>query len=255
MDFFLDLVKVNEEINYGMIAAIIFSYLFAIWFVISLWVFFDAKKRYSNIVTPILFTLIIIFLGPPFLVVYILIRPEHTLEEDYFINLALSGEKDMKPIIFEGEKGFDLTLNLSVQPRQTADGKHEMALQVGWMPTDLKKTSNKIKKAGPGKITSFFYAFGQTMSRSIKSIKLPEKPKKSEKIEEKKKDDENEEKKDLIFEDQKKEEEKSKPKSDGKNEKNQENNKEIDNKSKEKDNTEKLDAEVKKPEVSETEKK
>lgn len=153
MNFVLDLLKVNEGLNYGLIAAIILSYLFFIWFIVSLWVFVDARKRYKHLATPFLFMILSLFLGLPFLIFYIMARPEHTLEEDYYVNLALSGEKELKPIVFDGEKGFEISLNLSVQPRQTAEGKHTMAMSVEWMPQRLapielgKERSKNLGKA------------------------------------------------------------------------------------------------------------
>jgi len=144
LDFFLDLIQVNEKIDYAMLVSIIITYLFIIWFVVSIWVFADARKRYSSIITPFLFTIFIIFFGPPALIFYILIRPEHTLEEDYYMSMAMSGGKESRPIQFNGDDGFDIAINLSVKPKQSQEKSHQMLVDVEWNPQPIDR--KKMKK-------------------------------------------------------------------------------------------------------------
>ncbi|MBU0975926.1 MAG: hypothetical protein ABIE03_03380 [Patescibacteria group bacterium] len=148
-DFLLDLIKVNEDVNYSFIISLFVGYFFIIWFIISLWVFFDAKKRHSSVVLCILYWFFVFVFGPPALVFYIMIRPEHTLEENYYMNLALSGEKSVRPIYFDGNKGFDISINLSVQPKEAEDSEHKMYMNVEWFPNDQKGAElGKPRKRG-----------------------------------------------------------------------------------------------------------
>jgi hypothetical protein len=184
IDFFLNLVKVNEGINYTFIISLIAGYLFLLWFVVCLWVFFDTRKRYHSIFISFIYMLFVLLFGPPGLILYILMRPEHTLEEDYYINLALSGEKELKPILFDGDKGFDIQINLSVEPKQMPDDKHKLAMNIGWMPHvhEEKKVVMKTKKERMmiknlrSKLLSLFDEFGKSLHKlTPKKPQLPEK--------------------------------------------------------------------------------
>jgi len=139
VDFFLNLVKVNEGIDYAFWISICVAYFFIIWFIVCIWVFSDARRRYENTIHSVLFFLFTLLFGPPALIFYIMIRPEHTLEEDYLINLALSGERELKPIYFDGEHGFDIAINLSVQPKTEASDNHKMNMSIQWMPQSAPK--------------------------------------------------------------------------------------------------------------------
>lgn len=146
-EFFLNLLEVNEGVNYALIIALVVGYVFFTWFVVTVWVFYDARKRYEGVFFALFFSLFILPLNVPGLICYILIRPEHTLEEDYYINLALGGERELRPIYFDGDKGFDISLNLSVQPKQAEEDKHKMVMNVEWLPQRLP-ISRREKPSG-----------------------------------------------------------------------------------------------------------
>ena len=149
-NFLLDLVQVNETIDYTLIISLILSYLFLLWFIITIWVFFDAKKRYRKLLMNILIWLFIFAFGPPALIFYILVRPEHTLEEEDIMNMALSGERAMKPIHFDGNRGFEISMNFSVQPKQVASDQHKMLMNVEWSPSKGNTVQIEQKKKESG---------------------------------------------------------------------------------------------------------
>ena len=142
-DFFLEILDYNEGVDYALIISIVVGYLLVVWFVVCTWVFADSRQRYESFFTSVFLTIVVFLLGPPFLMIYILIRPEHTLEEDYYMNLALSGERELKPIQFDGDKGFDFNLNISVEPKKTKDKKHEMNMNIAWIPQSYERDSYK----------------------------------------------------------------------------------------------------------------
>lgn len=185
-DFLLDLVRVNEEINYSLIISVVVGYLFFVWFIICVWVYFDARKRFVSNFTSIAFAFFSLIFGPPALIFYIMVRPEHTLEEDYLMNMALSGEKQAKPIYFEGNKGFDITFNLSVKPKAKKDGKHKMDMMVEWYPTDEEFESKKPDKKNNAekffvKIGNFIRHTKESIDKKIKEITEKETGKKGKK--------------------------------------------------------------------------
>lgn len=174
-EFILNLIKVNESIDYPLIIAVVIAYFLFIWLVICGWVFFDAKKRYGSFLTPILYFLFVLFGNVPAAIFYIMIRPEHTLEEDYYINLALSGEKELRPIVFDGDRGFDLTLNISVQPKQSEEDKHKMMMNVEWVPQRVEKeqsvkTQQRISTPRKGKVKSFFVGYKEWFKQGGRSF-------------------------------------------------------------------------------------
>lgn len=174
-DYILDLLNANETINYSIILSFIAAYIIFMWFIVSIWLFTDAKKRYQSSIQPLLFAFFILFFGPPALIFYIMIRPEHTLDEDYFINLALSGEKQSRPIYFDGDKGFDISINLSVQPRESSDdNKHKMNVEVSWMPKDksrLESRNNvKVKRSSIVGLKKRIRAMSEEVINAVTSI-------------------------------------------------------------------------------------
>lgn len=189
IDFFLNLIKVNESVDYAMLISILVSYFFIIWFVICIWVFNDARKRYIKFITSFLFTLFVLLFGPPALIFYILVRPEHTLEEDYLINLALSGEREMKPIYFDGDSGFDISINLSVQPKNSADDKHKLNMSIDWMPQKkglenvvINEGRSSGKKSG---ITQSFKTALQHLAEKVRGVQKQVSTSMKKRIEEK----------------------------------------------------------------------
>lgn len=189
VDFLLNLVNVNENVDYSLIIAVIISYFLFIWFIICIWVFFDGQRRFKSIITSILFSLFSLLFGPPALIFYIMVRPEHTAEEDYYINLALSGEKELKPICFDGDKGFEISINLSVQPKESVNDKHKMMMQVAWMPQKISqkrvvdRRSNVVLSRIKTKLAGLFgncKSFTSGVSKRVLEDKIQKKKTRSE---------------------------------------------------------------------------
>ena len=166
-DYILDLLNANETVDYSFILSAAAAYVLFMWLIVCIWVFFDAKKRYKSILMPFQFTVFSLLFNLPALIFYIIIRPEHTLDEDYLLNLALSGEKQSKPIFFEGDKGFDISINLSVQPKENSDNKHKMDVDVSWMPKAVSSKSEVIEAKKTTKSIKF-ESLGEQVNR-IKS--------------------------------------------------------------------------------------
>jgi len=172
-DYVLDLLNANESVNYSLILSFIAAYIIFLWFIVSVWSFFDAKKRYQSILQPIFFTIFVLLFGPPALIFYIMIRPEHTLDEDYYVNLALSGEKQARPIYFSGDKGFDINLNLSVQPKDISEnGQHKMNVEVSWIPKNggVKSIVTSNKEPVFGGLSRKLKVFGDKISKALKGV-------------------------------------------------------------------------------------
>ncbi len=174
-DYILDLLNANETVNYSLILSFVAAYIIFMWFIVSIWLLTDARKRYKSGIQPILYAIFVLFFGPPALIFYIMIRPEHTLDEDYYINLALSGEKQSRPIYFDGERGFDINVNLSVQPKETSeDNKHKMNVEVSWMPKEDKTLVSskpvKVKSSSVVGLKKKLRSLSEEISKTVASI-------------------------------------------------------------------------------------
>ncbi len=114
-DFILDILQVN--IDYKSILAYAAVYLVSLWLLFCIWVFFDAKKRYENSLTPILLFIAVLILNFPALIFYLIIRPED--DEDMFVygpeSYSPNGGINVPLVNFVGESGsIELSFGLNI---------------------------------------------------------------------------------------------------------------------------------------------
>jgi len=105
---------------------------------VSIWVFYDAKKRFINRRTAMLIALGNIFFMLPFLLLYLLFRP---IEEDYF-GESQQGGLNVPIINFIGEDGVAMTLELKINNHKIMpENSSEMKVDVSF---DSKDENKKI---------------------------------------------------------------------------------------------------------------
>jgi RNA polymerase subunit RPABC4/transcription elongation factor Spt4 len=63
--------------------ALIGAYLTALWFCLVVWTFRDIHKRTRDVIVQILATLLVLVFNLPGLVLYLILRPPETLDEQY----------------------------------------------------------------------------------------------------------------------------------------------------------------------------
>jgi hypothetical protein len=133
MDFgqlITDIVEGNSEINWSLIIILIGLYFISLWLVISIWVYYDAHKRYEGYVTPVLFGFLVFFLNFPMLIFYFTVRPDLTFEE--FDDWEAGGVN--VPIVnFMGKDGIEMSFEMRINPRRLRDEeKPDMNIEIGW---------------------------------------------------------------------------------------------------------------------------
>jgi hypothetical protein len=129
-------LQLNENVNYNFIIPAIFSYIFLFWVIVSIWVFYDAKKRFVNKRTAMLIALGNIFFMLPFLLLYLLFRP---IEEDY-IGEPQQGGLNVPIINFIGEDGVAMTLELKINNHKIMPvNSSEMKVDVSFDSNDENK--------------------------------------------------------------------------------------------------------------------
>ncbi|HEX9805137.1 MAG TPA: hypothetical protein VGA67_05640 [Candidatus Dojkabacteria bacterium] len=168
-DFFVEFLQVNEEIPFRNVALLIGVYLLSLWVVVSIWVFFDAKKRYESEVTAALFALLVFFLNFPILIFYFAVRPDITFED--FDDWEAGGVN--VPIVnFMGKDGIEMSFELRVHPKRLRDSDKspDMNIQIGWdnkeekfkmidreqMAHELMEVEKKKKKKGSKTLVTYF---------------------------------------------------------------------------------------------------
>lgn len=67
----------------AIIVSIVIAYLAALWLAMTFWTFNDIRARSQNIVTQLLFSLLVLPTGPFGVVLYLILRPQQTLVEAY----------------------------------------------------------------------------------------------------------------------------------------------------------------------------
>lgn len=100
---------VDGGVNFNSLTQIILIYLAILWGMISLWVFFDSRKRFDNIFLPIGFFLATLLLNFPVLVLYIIVRPEHNEISEASTNLSIPVVDFVRE---DGSVEFSLKVNL-----------------------------------------------------------------------------------------------------------------------------------------------
>lgn len=129
IDFFLQFLE--SQINYQVILVGIALYLASVWVMFSLWVFIDARKRFSNILVAILLSLFVLPFNLPGLIFYLIIRPEEDILAGDMALDGVMGGVSVPLVNYTGRDGeVVMSLNLQLSPRSNPNA--DMNINVGW---------------------------------------------------------------------------------------------------------------------------
>lgn len=130
MDFLVGILDSN--INYNSIVIVLCSYMFLLWImVVSVWIGFDARKRYHSLVFGFGFFLLVLILNLPALLFYFIVRPERDDDNVLYLQSEESSNGVNVPIVnFKGEDGFVISLQLKIgNPKRDLE-KSDMNINV-----------------------------------------------------------------------------------------------------------------------------
>lgn len=136
-DFIVEFLQLNEEFPFQSVIIGIGIYLLSLWVVISIWVYYDANKRYDNNLTSMLFAFLVFFLNFPMLIFYFAVRPDIIFED--FDDWEAGGVN--VPIVnFMGKQGIEMSFELRINPKRLRDSQKrpDMNIQIGWDNDDEK---------------------------------------------------------------------------------------------------------------------
>jgi len=190
VEFLLELIKFNSEVpDYSIIIPLIFLYLFSLWLIVSIWVYYDARKRYAKKMMAISMAMLNFILQFPFLFVYLLVRPPDLEESEEWIE----GGVNVPIINFTGNEGVVMSLELRINPKAVADAKTpEMKIDVSFDSEDEKKQLINIENKQTGTEEKTIIVHKTGFIQKFKSKFFSVRPKKKH---EHKKDDKKEDKK------------------------------------------------------------
>ena len=144
---FVDFVNFNRGLNYQVVLVIFGLYVLLIWFIVVLWAYFDAKKRYLNPIHQILIGLATFFLGIPFVLLYLLIRPDEIYEDDDEQEMEYQkGGVNIPMINFVGKEGVEMTLTLNISPKVNEVKPSDLKIGVSVEPNDDKFEIKEVEK-------------------------------------------------------------------------------------------------------------
>lgn len=178
-EFLLDIIDLNEEIDYSVLSTLICSYFVVLWLVISVWVGVDAWKRYQNSNLAMVFFVLTFLLNFPILIFYFIVRPEHK-PDDY--DEWETGGVNVPVVNFVGKEGVDMVLQLKINPANiTSSESTDMKIDVNWESQDEKKqlVSKPIKSMSneslPGRgdreVSNVFSKWGDSVRKQIHRVK------------------------------------------------------------------------------------
>ncbi len=80
-EILLNFISNLNNLDLAQVIFFCFAYFIVMWFIATIWVYVDAKKRYKNTGWIIFVTLMTAPFNVPWLILYVLMRPEHTKED------------------------------------------------------------------------------------------------------------------------------------------------------------------------------
>ncbi len=176
----VNLIDLNEDINYSSFVTIFCSYLITLWLVISVWVGVDAFKRFNNKLIAFTFFLLTFFLNFPILIFYFIVRPE--FKYDDFQEWETGGVN--VPIVnFKGKDGtVAMVLELKMNPLNIATEQSDMKIDVAWesrkenftlqaSKADSQDLEDGMPPRADRKISTTFRNFSGIVAKKIERIK------------------------------------------------------------------------------------
>jgi hypothetical protein len=86
-DFVLNTLESIGSIDFNIVSSALGIILIIFWLIIVGWVWIDVTERTSRTFTRIIYTLLVVFLNLPGLIIYLIVRPSETIEEIYWADL------------------------------------------------------------------------------------------------------------------------------------------------------------------------
>jgi len=170
-EFILKQIQDNQNRDWDSIFKALGIFLLLFWICICIWVYFDVRTRYKRRITAILVTLFVLIFNIPALIIYVVLRPEHTKEEIQLIKSA-----GMFPISFDpkilGNSTTPLKLSFTLDVTPDPEGKNTPKINVTMLNTDSVKNILENK----GEIQNEIPKVEETVKTEVEKVNEPTEP-------------------------------------------------------------------------------
>lgn len=173
-DAAVNLIDLNEKINYSVFMTLFCSYFILLWMVISIWIGVDAWKRYGNKSIAFTFFFLTFILNVPMLILYFVVRPEEKYE---YYDEWETGGVNVPLVNFTGKQGVEMVLEMKLNPVKLATKQADMKIDVSWESQDQDKqlistiSSGDLPARADRKVSNVFSNFGGLIRKRIVRIK------------------------------------------------------------------------------------
>ncbi len=133
----LDLVKLNEKMDYTILIPLAIIYVLVFWLIVSGWVGYDANKRFNSRWKAYGFAILNLFFGLPFTILYMLTKPIEEINENDYEEEQDKGGINIPVINFVGKDGVVMALELKINsPKLATEKTPEMKIDVSFNPQE-----------------------------------------------------------------------------------------------------------------------
>ena len=169
-EFILKQIQDNQNRDWDSIFKALGIFLILFWICICIWVFFDVRTRYKRRITAILVTLFVLIFNIPALIIYVVLRPEHTKEEIKLIQSAGFFPISFDPKIL-GNSTTPLKLSFTLDVTPDPEGKTSPKINVSMVNNENIQNvlENKEKVVENIKVE-------ESVKEEVKSENTPEAP-------------------------------------------------------------------------------
>lgn len=169
-EFILKQIQDNQNRDWDSIFKALGIFLLLFWICICIWVYFDVRTRYKRRITAILVTLFVLIFNIPALIIYVVLRPEHTKEEIKLIQSAGFFPISFDPKIL-GNSTTPLKLSFTLDVTPDPEGKTSPKINVTMVGNENIQNvlENKEKVVENTKVE-------ENVKEEVKSENIPEVP-------------------------------------------------------------------------------
>lgn len=169
-EFILKQIQDNQNRDWDSIFKALGIFLILFWICICIWVYFDVRTRYKRRITAILVTLFVLIFNIPALIIYVVLRPEHTKEEIKLIQSAGFFPISFDPKIL-GNSTTPLKLSFTLDVTPDPEGKTTPKINVTMLGNENIQNvlENKEKVVENTKVE-------ESVKEEVKTENIPEVP-------------------------------------------------------------------------------
>lgn len=174
-EFILKQIQDNQNRDWDSIFKALGIFLALFWLCICIWVYFDVRTRYKRRITAILVTLFVLIFNIPALIIYVVLRPEHTKEEIKLIQSAGFFPISFDPKIL-GNSTTPLKLSFTLDVTPDPEGKTTPKINVSMVGNENIQNVVENKEKVVENTQKESVKVEESVKEDLKTEKMPDEP-------------------------------------------------------------------------------